>query len=95
MNCQCKWNDNNEVISFCGAHYALHRKMHDPVEHKLDAILDYAKNQHPSLSSQSCPLCIWEWEKDDHTGFAKGKFIKACGYHYALDELRRIYTEDD
>ncbi len=27
IDCVCEWDDDNDVISFCGAHMELHRKM--------------------------------------------------------------------
>lgn len=91
MECKCKWNDKDEVTEFCGAHYQAHRKILDPIEHKLTIIEDYAAKQHPLVSSKACPLCTWVWDTDPKfPGWAQGKRIKDCSYHHALNQLYTI-----
>jgi len=90
--CACLWNDDGEVEIFCGAHMALHQKMIEPLikdKALLEYIQVYAKNDHPLLSSKPCPLCDWDGVVDDN-GMWKGKHIKHCSYHFALNQLYKL-----
>lgn len=94
-HCECKW-DGDTVVSECGAHFEFFKKQMQPLiqtKAKLEQIQAYSKSQHPLISSQACPLCEWNWEYDDETGFGKGKRIKECGYHHALNQLYTIKIE--
>ena len=98
LDCKCEWNDKNEVISFCGAHHAHHQKLIEPLiqdRARLEQINAYSKTQHPLISSHPCPLCEWDWEIDEKTGFGMGTHRKECGYHYALHELYKIKIVDE
>ncbi len=95
--CVCEWKDD-KVTAFCGAHNELHNTLVEPLivdRARLEYIQAYAKTQHPLISSQACPLCTWEWEIDEKTGFGKGSNRQECGYHYALNQLYRIKILDE
>jgi len=94
MECKCNLNDEGEVTSFCGAHYHAHRKILDPLEHKLALIKNYATKEHPLVSSRACPLCTWDWKQDEKTGWAMGTNRKQCSYHMALHNLYICKIED-
>ena len=95
MECKCVYDDKtNEVKATCGTHAAYMRKITDPLEHKLELIENYARKEHPLISSRACPLCAWDWEQDEKTGWAMGTNRKQCSYHMALHNLYKCKIED-
>ena len=93
--CACKWDENDEVVSFCGAHTKLHNKLTESlIEDRamLEYIKVYAKHDHPILTSRACPLCQWETEQIEN-GMWVGKHKTPCTYHYALNQLYALKVE--
>lgn len=96
LDCKCLWDDDSNVIAFCGAHQEHHRKLTEPLlqdKAMLEHIRVYANNQHPLLSSMACPLCEWSGEVEN--GFWKGRRGKSCSYHYALHQLYALKIDGE